>query len=576
MSDFSRREILGVGAVLSAGSLFGTDSAFSRPAHEAQAEATSRAGVVADTVVLNANVYTVDPLRPRAEALAVAAGRFIAAGTTVEIRSLAGSGTRVMDARGMTVVPGFIDAHSHPAGAGLSHLLHVDTNRGSIAAIQAALRERAAATPPGGWIIGFLYDDTKLSEERPLTRQDLDAAVPDHPVVVRHRGGHTAVYNSRAFTTAAITDAVRDPPGGHFYKDTGGRLTGKVAERANDLIDRHIPSRATREQRQAGIARISEMMTAAGVTSVHQTHGGVPDMVAFQDARRAEGLKFRCALCPSYGGSLYKNLSAAGVRSGFGDDRLRIGMVKLVADGSASERTMRMSTPYIGRPDDYGILTMTREELEAAVEEAHCAGWQIGVHANGDVAIDMVLTAYARAQEKCPRPDARHRIEHATLVNPDLLRRMKAQQVVTTPFYTYVYFHGEKWQEYGEEKVRWMFPHGSYGITAAGASDYPPGPFEPLMALQSMVTRTDYRGRTWGANQRITVDQALQVCTINGAYASFEEQAKGSITRGKLADFVVLAEDPHAVDPQKIKDIRVVRTVVGGEIVHEAATADAR
>jgi predicted amidohydrolase YtcJ len=256
--------------------------------------------------------------------------------------------------------------------------------------------------------------------------------------------------------------------------------------------------------------------------------------------------------------------------TGFGDEWVRVGGVKFAADGSASERTMRMSTPYVGT-DDYGILTMTQQEIHEAVDDAHSHGWQVGIHANGDVTIDMVLTAYERALRKWPHPDRRHRIEHCSLVNASLISRIKAIGAIPTPFWTYVYYHGEKWAEFGDEKMRWMFAHKSFldaGIIVPGASDYGPGPFEPLMAIQSMVTRRDYRGREWGANQKITMDQALMVATQNGAHASFEEKIKGSITAGKVADFVILEKDPHDVDPNTIKDIKVVRTVTGGRTVY--------
>jgi hypothetical protein len=273
-------------------------------------------------------------------------------------------------------------------------------------------------------------------------------------------------------------------------------------------------------------------------------------------------------------GSMYEGLKAAGITTGFGNEWLKVGNAKFAADGSASGRTMRMSTPYKGRPDDYGILTMTQEEIHEAVEDAHRHGFQIGIHANGDVAIDMVLKAYERVLDKWPRPDARHRLEHCSLVNPDLLKRIKATGSIPTPFYTYAHYHGNKWKEYGEEKMQWMFAHRSfldYGIPVGPASDYVPGPYEPLMAIQSMVTRKDFEGRVWGPNQKITVDEALRICTVNGAYASFEEDLKGSITPNKLADFVILAQDPHEVDPDKIKEIQVVRTVVGGTTMHPKA-----
>jgi hypothetical protein len=232
---------------------------------------------------------------------------------------------------------------------------------------------------------------------------------------------------------------------------------------------------------------------------------------------------------------------------------------------------MRMSTPYVGKPKDYGILTMDQKQIHEAVEDAHRHGWQVGIHANGDVTIDMVLNAYERVLREWPHPDRRHRIEHCSLVNPGLVARIRATGSIPTPFWTYVYYHGEKWKAYGEEKMRSMFAHRWFldaGIRVPGASDYSPGPFDPMMALQSLVTRTDYAGRVWGAEQRVTLDEALRIGTINGAYASYEEDVKGSITVGKYADFVILGQDPHAVDPLRLKDIPIMRTVVGGKTVY--------
>lgn len=567
MSRYTRAQFLTQGAAAAATLGLGGMTG----AVQAAGPSSARKGRRSDEpylVVLNARVYTVDDVQPRAGAFAVVNGRFTAVGSTDDVRTLIGPDTTVLDAEGMTVTPGFIDAHCHVAG--VDEIVNVNVNLPSIVAIQAAMRERARTTEPGYWVIGSLYDDTKLAEGRPVTRRDLDEAVPDHPAMVAHRGGHTGVYNSRAFELAGVTAETPSPTGGHIYVQDG-ELTGLVAERARSVfngVGRRTP--VTREVRQAGVALMSRRMTAAGITSVHQTGTGSTGLQALQDARAAGELRFRMYAFAS--GGLFRTLSEAGVRTGFGDDRIRVGAVKYSADGSASERTMRMSTPYVGRPDDYGILTMSQEQIDDAVEEAHRAGWQIGIHANGDVAIDMVLNAYERVQREWPRPDARHRIEHCSLVNEDLLRRIKAAGVIPTPFWTYAHFHGEKWVEYGPEKMQSMFAHRSFldhGIPVAGASDYPPGAFEPLMAIQSMVTRKDLAGRVWGPNQRISVDEALRVGTINGAHASFEEATKGSITAGKLADFVVLAEDPHDVDPDAISAIEVVRTVVGGETVHE-------
>ena len=318
------------------------------------------------------------------------------------------------------------------------------------------------------------------------------------------------------------------------------------------------------------MAYISQLMTAAGLTTVHDAGASRSRLVAYQDAREAGELRHRVYAMVR---APYRDLRNAGVHTGLGDEWVRIGGVKYGADGSASERTMRMSTPFEGRPDDYGILTMSQEEIHEAVEEAHRHNWQVGIHANGDVTIDMVLNAYERVLDRWPHPDRRHRIEHCSLVNPDLLRRIRDTGSIPTPFWTYVHYHGEKWREYGAAKMEWMFAHRSfldYDIPVAGASDYTPGPFEPLMAIQSMVTRRDFNGQVWGASQRVSVDEALRIGTIHGARASYEERDKGSITAGKLADFVLLERDPHDADPDDIKNIGVVRTVVGGRTMHEA------
>ncbi|MEC8430884.1 MAG: amidohydrolase [Pseudomonadota bacterium] len=560
MTKFSRRKFIGSSSALAAAGL-----GLATEASLAQSAPTS-SDASPDYVILNGRIFTSDSSQPSAEAFAVKNDRFIAVGSTDYINRLASRGTEIIDAEGMFIVPGFIDAHSHPSGAGVNELVQVNADRRSVVEIKEAIAERARNTPRGQWVRAFKYDDTKLDEGRPINRFDLDEAAPENPVEVRHRGGHTGVYNSMALGLAGVNAETPDPPDGRFYRDENGVLTGLVAEKARDVFRDLIPSDSSRQERANGIKLISELMTASGLTSVHQTGGNRQDMIAYQDARAEGGLRFRMYLFPR--GQLFFDLVNSGVRTGFGDEVFRIGAVKFGADGSASERTMAMSTPFEGRPNDYGILTMDQQEIHEAVENAHRNDFQIGIHANGDVAIDMVLNAYERVQALWPRPDPRHRLEHCSLVNPGLLRRIKATGSIPTPFYTYVHYHGNKWVYYGEEKMKWMFAHKSfldYGIPVAPASDYTPGPYEPLMGIQSMVTRKDWMGRVWGANQRVTVDEALRICTINGAYASFEENIKGSITPGKLADFVILAEAPHDVDPDQIKNIEIVRTVVGGQ-----------
>ena len=567
MPTYTRGEFLGLSALIAGGAALRSLplSAFGA---ETPQQAQQRA-LEPDLIVVNARVHTVDPVMPTAEAFAVKGDRFIAVGSTSDIRNLATPRTRVIDAARMTVTPGFIDTHAHQSG--VDELYGVNAGLRTVAAIQEAVRRKAATTPPGFWISGFMFDDTKL--DRPLHRRDLDAATTQHPVVIAHRGGHTSWYNSLAFQLANVTRETPDPEHGRFFRDANGEHNGRVAEQARGVFGRvgereRFTPEQQRERARAGMRHISEMFTAAGLTTAHNAGTSLSNIRAYDDLRKNGELRHRTYLMIRDTGVL-TGLKAAGITTGFGDEWVRIGGVKYAADGSASERTMRMSTPYVGT-NDYGILTMTQEEIHEAVDDAHTSGFQVGIHANGDVTIDMVLKAYERALARWPHPDRRHRIEHCSLVNPLLVRRIKASGVIPTPFWTYVHFHGEKWAEYGEAKMQWMFAHRSFldaGIPVPGASDYRPGPFEPLMAIQSMVTRKDYAGRVWGANQKVTVDEALRIGTINGAHASREEHLKGSITAGKLADFVMLEQDPHDVDPDRIKDIRVHRTFVGGNAV---------
>src|SRR5436190_348467 len=566
MAKYSRSEFLGFGAALAGGYGLGRLPGVS-------AAGPVIGGTEPDLIVVNAKVYTSDVAHPRADAFAVKGGRFVAVGSSDDVRNLAIAGTQVVDAERMTVTAGFIDAHCHPSGIG--ELYGVNTNVRTVAQLLDAVHKKAQATPPGVWVTGFMFDDTKL--DRALTRHDLDRATADHPVAINHRGGHTSWYNSKALELAGITMQTPDPADGRFFRENG-ELTGRVAELARGVFQRvgqreRFTPEQQRDRARAGMRHMSELFTAAGLTSVHDAGTSVEHVIAYEDARRNGELRHR-AYMMIRGPQIFAGFKAAGIYTGFGDEWIRVGGAKFAADGSASERTMRMSTPYVGT-NDYGILTMTQQQIHDAVEDAHRHNFQVGIHANGDVTIDMVLNAYERVLKQWPDPNRRHRIEHCSLVNPGLLQRIKDCGCIPTPFWTYIHFHGEKWSQYGEEKMRWMMAHRSfldYGIRVPGASDYTPGPFEPLMAIQSMVTRKDFSGRTWGANQKVSVGEALTIATINGAYASSEEHLKGSITAGKLADFVMLEQDPHDVDPDQIKNIPIHRTVVGGTTMYPRNT----
>jgi predicted amidohydrolase YtcJ len=524
-----------------------------------------------ELVLHNARILTMSGAAPRAEAVSIRDGRILAVGQSSELLAAAGPRTRRVDIGGKTVVPGFIDAHSHPGSAGRRHLREVDCDLRSIDEIQAAIRKRAAETPKDGWVLGFKYDDTKTREGRALTRADLDAAAPEHPVRIEHRGGHTAYLNSRAFQRAGIDERTPDPDGGQIARGADGRPSGRLAETATDLVERLIDAKLTRDDYRAGVRLISQRLSRAGITSIHDAGGTPDDLRAYRDARDAGDLSVRvyCLILQRH----VPDLIAQGVHSGQGDEWVRVGAMKMTCDGSISERTARLSEPYVGRPKDFGILVLEEPALYERALVAHKAGWQLGIHANGDVAIDIVLRVYERLQREAPKSDPRFRIEHCTVVTPELVERMRSLGVIPNPFSTYVYFHGEKMKEYGADRLNRMFAVRTFldaGLKVTQTSDYPPGPFEPMMALQSSVTRTDMRGTTWGAPQRVTVEEALRVGTVHGAYASFEESQKGSLEPGKLADLVVLGRDPLTADPSTLVDIPIERTMAGGRWVFEA------
>jgi predicted amidohydrolase YtcJ len=570
----NRREFLGLTGVgvagLASNGLLGAT---------ASAETRSEDPRSADLVVFNAKVHTVDPHTPKAEAFAVKGGRFLFVGTGAEARAFIGKGTQTLDAEQMTVVPGFIDCHNHAGGDVLLYEVIVgnpyEVEFVTIASIVDKLRAKAQHTPAGFWIEGYFFDDTKVKDNRQLNVHDLDQVSKEHPVVVHHRGGHTSFYNSKALELAGINKDTPNRTGGTYDHDGNGELSGRVTDRARDVFNgvgqRETHTAEQQEQRQRdGLAFISKQFVRYGLTSVHHEDG---DLSALQRVRASGELLHRVSFESS--GNLLEAMINNGINSGFGDEWIRFGATsEHTADGSFSERTMALSQPYAGTHPPYrGNITETQEDLDAWAERVQRAGIQPNCHANGDVAIDMVLRAYERAQKAWPRSDVRPKITHCTLINDDLLRRMKGLGAVPAVFTTYAYYNSDKFHFYGEERMQHSMAYRSFldaGIQAAAGSDFSPGPFAPLMGIQGMVTRTGWNGETWGANQRITVDEALKVNTINGAYNSHEEGIKGSITAGKLADFVVLAEDPHTVDKGKIKDIEIVRTVTGGATVYQA------
>ena len=533
----------------------------------------------ADLVVINAKVYTVDSRTPKAEAFAVKNNRFIAVGMNREIKNFVGKDTRTIDAKQMTVVPGFTDCHNHARGEVLLYQVLVgnpfEVEFVTIASVIDKLRAKARETPPGTWVEGFFFDDTKVKDKRELNVHDLDEVSVQHPVVVRHRGGHTSYYNSKALEMAGLTKDVRNPTGGTYDRDEKGELNGRVTDTARSVFNNVgnrptlTPAELDRRDRD-GIAYISKQFVRYGLTSVHHQGG---NLTAIQEVHARGELLHRVSY--EADGTVLNSMIASGIQTGFGDEWIKLGATsEHTLDGSFSERTMALSQPYPGDRSGYrGNVTETQDELNAWVERVHRAGIQVNCHANGDVAIDMFLTAVERVQKLFPRADSRPKITHCTLINDGLVKRIKALDAIPALFTTYAYYNSDKFVFYGEELMKRAMAYRSLldaGVHAAAGSDFGPGPFAPLMGIQGMVTRKGWDGKTWGANQKISVEEAIRVNTIHGAYASKEENIKGSITPGKLADFVVLSDDPHTIDPEKIKDIKIVRTVVGGNTAYQA------
>lgn len=532
----------------------------------------------ADIILTGGNIITMDCGKPVARAVAIKGGRFLKVGRDPEVQAFAGSRTKKIDLKGKTVTPGFIDSHQHLSQVG-TDLLQMDCHAvvcQSIAQIQRAVLRQTRRIRPGQWIQGVGYDDTKTTDKRILNRWDLDEVAPEHPVFIQHISGHWAVTNSKGLEAGGVREDGPDPKGGAYGRDPqSGKLNGILYEQAEfayifegmtgqpPIIPPFSP-----QDRIRGLRLASGRYLASGITGVHDALVTANSLETYQEALRSGGLQLRVYMLITY--EYLPHLKALNLKTGFGNDWLKVGGVKIFADGAIAGRTAYLSEPYVGT-NDKGILVAESEEvLHDSIRQGHEAGFQVCVHANGDRAIEMTLDGFEKALKALPRKNHRHRLEHCTVVNREILERMKRLKLLALPFGSYILHHGEKMLPYyGPERVKMMFAHRSfldYGIPVSGSSDNPCGPYEPLLGIQSCVTRTSAAGEVLAAQQRISVEEAIYIYTMASAYASFEENLKGSIATGKLADLAVLGEDPRRVNPDEIKDIPVVMTMVGGEM----------
>jgi predicted amidohydrolase YtcJ len=533
----------------------------------------------ATLVFRNANVITVDASAPEAGAFAVDGDRFVWVGGETEVLELVGDAGRVIDLGGRTVTPGFNDAHLHPVAIP-PRAVYVGPPIVTVDGIVEGLREAAAETPVGSWVLGWGYEHVDLA--RHLDRHDLDAVSTDQPVMVIHGSLHIFAVNSRALATAGITAETPEPGGGgRFFRDENGEPTGLLSERPalEALFNEEQPSW---RPRSLGDARTQlrerlDQLYAEGVTSIGDAL--VPPELALvywlfslrgEPMRvnlmiQSESLKFAKWLP-----RLDAVFGLFGYRP-FDTERLRARTVKVFHGLSISAHTARLYEPYLKPPGYRGLEPQrSQAELETLLREIHEAGLQMAVHSNGDYEIDMVLDAIEAVLADASREDHRHRIEHGTVSTGPILARMKALDLVLAP-HSYIYENGRRLEDLGEWRFEHLIPNGAayaLGIPVAGNSDYPVSGSNPMLRIQSLVTRESRHGKVYGPSQRLTVDQALHSFTMGGAFASFEEDQKGSISPGKLADFVVLSSDPRTTPPDAIRNIRVLCTFIGGNLVY--------
>ena len=529
-----------------------------------------------DTIVINANVITVDKNHPSAQAFAIDNGRFTAVGTNAEILKLKTSSTKVIDLKGETVTPGFNDVHLHPQAIFQEGTPHYRVWLGgdrvkTIDELVAALKRQAAVTPAGARISGYGYNDALLG--RHPNRHDLDAVSTTQPIEITHGSGHITVVNSFVLNASGITKDTPDPKGGALDRDPDGTPNGVIRESGRGLLRHASGNRIdapSHKEELDGYMTCFHQYSAKGLTSVGIA-GASSSTFRLMQELRDQGNPVRVGFMFSAGS--FDELQAAGIERGFGDDRLRITALKNYQGNSLSGRTAWLSEAYSDRPDYFGIPpARTQEKLDEDFQKWWDAGWQVATHCNGDREIDMVLTAIERAEAKNPRPDARWRIEHASVMNQALLDRAKKDGVVLV-FHSYMWEYGDILASYGPKRLSMMHAYRTaidMGIPMAGHSDSPISAADPLLRIQDMVTRTSSQGVVVGGNQKVSVDEAIKVWTLDGAYATFEENIKGSITPGKLADFVVLQKDPRKVQPNTIKDIVLEATYVGGDKVYTA------
>jgi hypothetical protein len=536
---------------------------------------------VLDLLLRDVRVTTVDDARPTASAVGVLGGRIV--GLDEDVSGL--PARTVVDGDGAVVVPGFGDAHNHMAWFGQS-LGEIDLSpAGTLAAIGEAVAAGSADLPPDAWVVGSGYDDTVIGAHP--DRRLLDRAAEGRPVWLKHRSGHMSVVSSEVLRRCGVLDGRADAPeGGVVVRDGSGEPTGLLQERAQQLVDDLVKPYAVDDVATA-LGRASAVYAAEGLTHVVEAGiglgllGRTPVEAAAYLLARDRGLLLNRVELMVASDTLHPLRAHPddcidvgldlGLRTGFGDDRLRLGPMKIWLDGSLIGRTAALSEPFC----DHGtaVLQDDPDRMRQLIIDAHRAGWRVAAHAIGDDAVDLALDAFAEAARVHPRADVRHRIEHAGLVRPDQLARFAELGVVPVPQPRFLYAIGDTMAAaVGARRADWLYRHRSFldaGLRVPGSSDRPVAPGAPLLGMQSMVERRSSGGAVIGADERVSAAQALRAYTLDEAWASHDELTRGSVTRGKVADLVLLDDDPLRVEPDRIGAIGVLATLLAGAPVHD-------
>ncbi|HYO53311.1 amidohydrolase [Archangium sp.] len=532
---------------------------------------TPGSGEPATLAILNARVWTGNPRQPWAEAVATRGERLVAVGSTAEVERLLGPGTRVIDAKGQMLVPGFNDAHVHFIDGGLRLATVQLRDAKTPAEFTARLKAFAASVPKGTWIIGGDWDHELWGGELPR-REWIDSVTPDHPVWVNRLDGHMSLANSAALRAAGVTAATPEVPGGTIVRGPQGEPTGILKDNAQTLVDRVRPP-PSMEMNDRALEAAMRYVAEQGVTSV-QNMGTWEELAIFERAHQAGRLRTRIyAAVPL---ETWERLRDTVAQRGRGDAWLRIGGLKGYVDGSLGSHTAAFHEPFTDTPGDKGLLVNTPEDLYRWVSGADKAGLHVMVHAIGDRAIQLQLDIFARVAAENGLRDRRFRIEHAQHIAPEDVKRFAKQGVIAS-MQPYHAIDDGRWAErvIGPERAKTTYAFKSLldaeARVAFGSDWYvaPPTPLEGIYAAVTRRTLDDRNPGGWVPEQRIGVEDALRAYTLEGAYASFEEQEKGTLEPGKLADLVLVDRDLTRVPPETIRDARVMLTVVGGQIVFE-------